>query len=85
MPLVKSHYNPPHIFKNGHFSTVYCGLYRNVLGVYQKRERITLSDQDFIDLARSVYITNDQRSATKTKINNKFGSKIVEVKSYTKY
>lgn len=50
MPLVKSHYNPPHIFKNGHFSTVYCGLYRNVLGVYQKRERITLSDQDFIDL-----------------------------------
>jgi predicted alpha/beta-fold hydrolase len=50
MPIVKSHYNPPHIFKNGHFSTIYSGLYRNVSGVYQKRERITLSDQDFIDL-----------------------------------
>ncbi|WP_420570985.1 YheT family hydrolase [Kordia sp.] len=50
MPVVKSHYNPPHIFKSGHFSTIYSGLYRNVSGVYQKRERITLSDQDFIDL-----------------------------------
>ncbi|EDP96673.1 alpha/beta fold hydrolase [Kordia algicida OT-1] len=50
MPIVKSHYNPPHIFKNGHFSTIYSGLYRNVSGVYQKRERVTLSDQDFIDL-----------------------------------
>jgi len=50
MPLVKSHYNPPLIFKSGHLSTIYAGLYRNVSGVYQKRERITLHDQDFIDL-----------------------------------
>ena len=42
-------------------------------------------DQDFIELARSVYITNDKRSEIKLEINNKFGSKIVEVKSYTKY
>ena len=42
-------------------------------------------DQKFIDLARSVYITNDKRAEIKLKINNKFGSKIVEVKSYTKY
>jgi len=42
-------------------------------------------DQKFIDLARSVYITNDKRAEIKLEINNKFGSKIVEVKSYAKY
>ena len=42
-------------------------------------------DQKFIELARSVYITNDKRAEIKLEINNKFGSKIVEVKSYTKY
>ncbi len=42
-------------------------------------------DQKFVELARSVYITNDSRAEIKLKINNKFGSKIVEVKSYTKY
>ena len=42
-------------------------------------------DQKFVELARSVYITNDRRAEIKLKINNIFGSKIVEVKSYTKY
>ena len=42
-------------------------------------------DQKFIELARSVYITNDRRAEIKLEINNKFSSKIVEVKSYTKY
>ena len=42
-------------------------------------------DQKFIELARSVYITNDKRAEIKLEIKNKFGSKIVEVKSYTKY
>ena len=42
-------------------------------------------DQKFIELARSVYITNDKRAEIKLEINNKFGSKIVEVKSYEKY
>ena len=42
-------------------------------------------DQKFIELARSVYITNDRRAEIKLEINNKFGSKIVEVKSYKKY
>ena len=42
-------------------------------------------DKKFIDLARSVYTTNDKRAEIKLEINNKFGSKIVEVKSYTKY
>ena len=42
-------------------------------------------DQKFIELARSVYITNDKTAEIKLEINNKFGSKIVEVKSYKKY
>ena len=41
--------------------------------------------QKFIDLARSVYFTNDKRSEVKLNINKKFGSKIIEVKSYEEY
>ncbi len=50
MPIIDSDYNPPFLFKNGHFSTVYSGLYRRVHDVVQERERITLSDDDFLDL-----------------------------------
>ena len=48
-------------------------------------ERDKIFDQKFIDLARSVYFTNDKRSEIKLEINKKFDSKIVEVKSYEKY
>ena len=48
-------------------------------------ERKKMFNQDFIDLARSVYITNDKRSEIKNEINKKFGSKIIEIKSYKKY
>ena len=48
-------------------------------------ERNKNFDQTFIDLARSVYFTNDKRSEVKLEINKKFGSKIVEVKSYEEY
>ena len=41
--------------------------------------------QNFIDLARSVYFTNDERSATKREINQLLGSNIVEEKSYSEY
>lgn len=42
-------------------------------------------DQKFIELARLVYFHNDERGKIKNEINKKFGSKIVEIKSYTKY
>ena len=48
-------------------------------------ERNKKFDQTFIDLARSVYFTNDKRSEIKLEINKKFGSKIIEVKSYEDY
>ncbi len=57
MPLVNSNYQPSFLFKSGQFSTIYSGIFRQVSGVNQERERITLKDQDFIDLDWS-YSTN---------------------------
>ena len=48
-------------------------------------ERRKEFNQKFIDLARSVYFTNDKRSEVKSEINKKFGSDLVEVKSYEEY
>lgn len=42
-------------------------------------------DQEFINLARSVYVQNDQRAAAKKQINVLLGSKIKEEKSYAEY
>ena len=42
-------------------------------------------DARFIELARSVYIENDERAAIKKRINVKLGSRIVEEKSYKAY
>lgn len=42
-------------------------------------------DQRFIDLARSVYVTNDQRADAKKELNLYLGSEIVEEKSYKDY
>lgn len=42
-------------------------------------------DQEFIQLARSVYITNDKRFEVKNKINQETNSVIKEEKSYVKY
>ena len=41
--------------------------------------------EKFIQLARSVYIENDQRAKIKNKINKISGSNISEVKSYDQY
>lgn len=42
-------------------------------------------DAAFIELARSVYIRNDERAAIKQRINQKLNSAIVEEKSYQPY
>ncbi|PWH82031.1 alpha/beta hydrolase [Algibacter marinivivus] len=49
MPVIESTYKPRFYFKNGFISTVYSGLVRRV-SHEQERERITLSDGDFLDL-----------------------------------
>ncbi len=42
-------------------------------------------DGEFVQLARSVYVTNDQRAEIKKVINIKLGSDLVEEKSYQDY
>ena len=42
-------------------------------------------DSEFIQLARSVYITNDLRANLKKEINIKSKSNLIEEKSYKKY
>jgi len=49
------------------------------------KERAQEFDQDFIELARSVYFRNDERAAFKRAINLKLGSQLVEEKSYQDY
>lgn len=41
--------------------------------------------EKFVELARSVYFTNDERSNLKLKLNRMFGSDVIEVKSYAAY
>ncbi|SDF28062.1 DUF6165 family protein [Dyella sp. 333MFSha] len=49
------------------------------------KERAQAFDEEFIQLARSVYIENDERAAIKREINTKLGSTLVEEKSYQDY
>ena len=42
-------------------------------------------DNEFIELARSVYLNNDRRSEIKKELNMMFNSEIIEVKSYENY
>ena len=49
------------------------------------KEKAQAFDQAFIELARSVYIRNDERAAVKREINIKLGSQLVEEKSYQPY
>jgi hypothetical protein len=42
-------------------------------------------DRDFIELARAVYVANDERAALKKRINARLGSRLVEEKSYKQY
>ena len=53
----------------------------------QIREKERKSDfkDEFITLARSVYITNDKRAKIKKNINLISGSQLIEEKSYAKY
>jgi len=47
----------------------------------QKDDRVFVFE-DFIPLARSVYITNDERSRIKKEINERYNSQYQEVKCY---
>jgi len=49
------------------------------------KERARAFDEEFIRLARAVYVENDERAAIKRRINTQLGSSIIEEKSYRQY
>ena len=49
------------------------------------KERSKQFDEEFIQLARDVYFTNDERARIKKRLNEVTYSKLVEEKSYQKY
>ncbi len=49
------------------------------------KERVKEFDEKFIELARSVYFSNDKRAEIKRAINLKLGSDLIEEKSYSDY
>ena len=57
----------------------------NIEDDIRDKERHKTFDKKFIELARSVYITNDERSRIKRNINETFGSQVIEEKSYSDY
>jgi hypothetical protein len=48
-------------------------------------EKNKVFDSNFIELARKVYMKNDERAYVKRLINEQYGSTIIEEKSYDKY
>lgn len=51
----------------------------------RRKEADRRFDQEFIELARSVYVSNDERAELKRRINLKTGSVLVEEKDYAAY
>ena len=51
----------------------------------REKEAARAFDAEFIELARSVYRTNDRRAALKRELNVLLGSELIEEKSYAKY
>ena len=49
------------------------------------KEKNKQYDEEFIQLARSVYFWNDKRAEVKKEINLKYDSDIIEEKQYEKY
>ena len=51
----------------------------------REKEYTKSFDQEFIELSREVYMTNDKRCAIKRTINETLGSPLIEEKSYKNY
>jgi uncharacterized protein len=50
MPIIPSNYIAKHLWKNPHLNTLYPAIFRSVKGLELKRERLELTDGDFLDL-----------------------------------
>ena len=63
MPILQSSYLPAHIWRNQHVSTIYASAFRKVNGINYTRERLELSDGDFLDLDWSKSSENNTKLA----------------------
>ena len=63
MPILQSSYLPSRIWQNPHVSTIYPSAFRKVKGVNYTRERLELSDGDFLDLDWSKSSANNHKLA----------------------
>lgn len=69
--------------------TYYQQLYQINISLYdienskREHERLKKFNQDFIELARKVYMLNDERARIKKEINILMGSSIIEEKQHT--
>ncbi len=76
---------------NDELKDLYSNLKNTNTKLWEIEDKIRISeknkkfDQNFIELARSVYFSNDQRSRIKLQINQILKSNIREVKQYIKY
>ena len=52
---------------------------------FDREEYLDKFDEEFIELARAVYYTNDRRAAEKKEINHLLNSEFFEEKIYQKY
>lgn len=83
------------IYNETHAQDVLAELHQDLLNInktlwniedqIREHERMDMFNSDFIELARSVYYTNDERSVVKKQINELTGSTLVEEKSYEDY
>ena len=67
-----------------HLKTVNNELW-NIEDLLRIKESRDEFDDEFIQLARKVYFTNDTRASIKKYINIQFESEVIEVKEYIKY
>ena len=84
-PLSQEFFSSPEI-KNlfGELETVNFQLWK-IEDDIREKEKSQEFDQEFIDLARAVYFTNDRRAEIKKRINLQSGSNLVEEKNYQSY
>tara|TARA_Y200000002_G_scaffold131803_1_gene108667 strand:+ start:28223 stop:28615 length:393 start_codon:yes stop_codon:yes gene_type:complete len=73
------------------YTTMFNELKKINLKLWEIEDKIRILEsekkfnEEFIELARSVYFTNDERFDSKNKINKFFGSEFAEEKQYIEY
>ncbi|MDA9712530.1 DUF6165 family protein, partial [Acidimicrobiaceae bacterium] len=73
------------------YENFYKKLFEVNLGLWEIEDKIRILEKDknfdneFIELARKVYFTNDKRFEIKSEINKHFGSEFFEEKQYVEY